>query len=322
MSYSVVVPLFRSESGIDVLVSRLTELSVEFESELEAVFVIDGSPDNSWNVLLERYKNFPFKATLVNLSRNFGAIAATRQGLRHATGEAIVVMSADCQEPLPLIVSLLRAVKDQGFEIAVGVRTKRSDPYLTRLLSGIFWRLFRASHGGSIPKRGVDIFAVSARVASLITGLKESSSSLIGLLYWLGFSIQPIEYVREKRASGKSSWSLQKRFRYAIDSITTFSDSPIVLLVAGGFIGATFSFAYGLVVILRQVIWSQDPKGYVPIFVGLLFIASILLLGMGILGMYIWRIAENVRGRPDSVVWSSAQNFPNINEFDGPSSAK
>lgn len=311
---SLVVPLYKSAGDLDRLLNRLAQINEQIDGQFEVIFVIDGSPDDSWSLLVDQYKTLPYRTVLVRLSRNFGAIAATRQGIRHASGGAIAVMAADCQEPASLILDLFSAVRGGKHEIAVGVRVGRSDPALTRITSSIFWRVFRLMRGGSIPKRGVDVFAFSRKVSEIVGGLRESSTSLVGLLYWIGFEILEIEYVREERIQGKSSWSLNKRIRYAIDSLTTFSDAPIAILIGGGFLGSMVSFFYGILVILRQVIWSHEPRGYVPIFVGLLFITSILLIGLGTLGMYIWRIAENVRGRPESIVWTTITNRTSCSE--------
>lgn len=301
--FSLVVPIYKSESNIPQLLRDLGEICINVGVPMEVIFVVDGSPDNSWEILSNqsRLQGFSFKVLL--LSRNFGAFSAVRCGLEESSGSVLAVMAADSQEPPSLIVSLFREVHDGGSDIAVGIREGRNDPLVTRILSRAFWSVFRILGGHAIPKRGVDVFAITEHVKLRLVQMNESSTSLIGLLYWMGFKRTEVLYSRQQRTTGRSSWSFRKRVKYALDSITSFSEAPIVLLVLMGLIGSIVALLLSIIVAIRQIVWSTEPAGYAPVMISILLVGSLVMIGLGLLGVYVWRIAETVRNRPHTLVW-------------------
>ena len=307
---SFVIPIYRNEENLPQLVESLVAIKSKLGVQIEAVFVVDGSPDNSWNwlttneVLLNE-----FRCHFILLSRNFGALSAVRRGLRQAQDDAICVFAADGQEPVDLLIQMAEEVLN-GHEVVVGIREDRTDPFVTKTLSLLFWKVFRLVGGREFPRRGVDVFAISRRVSATLLELMESSTSLVGLIYWAGFDRKEIPYVRKKRLVGKSSWTFRKRAKYALDSITSFSEAPLIVLIVLGLFGFVASTLFGLYVLLNQVVRSSSPPGYTPLLMGIAIVASTQLLSSGVLGMYLWRVSENVRRRPVTVDWKTVQSIP------------
>jgi glycosyltransferase involved in cell wall biosynthesis len=297
--------VYKNEGSIEHLLNRISEISGAVTGSVEAVFVVDGSPDKSLEVLRSSLPRDGFDAKVLLLSRNFGAFSAIRAGLREARGEATVVMAADLQEPTSLILDMLGIVQRDEADVAVGVRQSRKDGVVSRTLSAVFWKVFNRVSSLELPRGGVDIFALSRSARETLNSFEESSTSLIGLIYWMGFRRQEVPYHRVERQVGKSSWSLQKRINYAKDSITAFSEFPLSVFLWSGVIGAVVSLVFAFIGAFQYIFTSDHQSQREITAIGLLFVASYLMAGLGIIGTYLWRLAENVRNRPDSITWKT-----------------
>ena len=300
---SLVIPVYRNEENIPDLLQALAELARKIEA-FEVVFVVDGSPDRSMTLLSEQLPAMPFAWQLIELSRNFGSFAAIRQGLAIARGEFTAVMAADLQEPAELVHELFRQIGTEEYDLAVGVRTSRTDPPLTRITSKVYWTLYHSLVMQEIPAGGVDVFACNRRFRNALLSLEERNSFFIGQLFWLGFRRVEIPYERRARAVGKSAWTFRRRLRYMLDSVFAFSDLPISVLLSLGALGVGVSFGWSLALVLLKAFGLVDVRGYVAIMLAIMFFGSLLLLSQGILGCYLWRVAENTKKRPISVVLS------------------
>ena len=306
-SVSIVVPVYKNEGSIDQLLHRINEISAAVPGMVEAVFVVDGSPDKSLDTLRSQLPMAGFDAKVLLLSRNFGAFSAIRAGLREARGDATVVMAADLQEPTSLITNMLGIVQRDEADVAVGVRQSRKDGVVSRTLSAVFWKIFNRVSSLELPRGGVDIFALSRSARETLNTFEESSTSLIGLIYWMGFRRQEVPYHRAERRVGKSSWSLQKRINYAKDSVTAFSEFPLTVFLWSGAVGAIVSLVFALIGAFQYIFTSDHQSQREVTAIGLLFVASYLMAGLGVLGTYLWRIADNVRKRPDSITWKTLE---------------
>jgi glycosyltransferase involved in cell wall biosynthesis len=207
---SIIVPVYGNADTITPLLASLSELRQKLNSELEVVFVVDGSPDDSATRLRLGLAQSPLTAQLLLLSRNFGAFSAIRAGLAAARGDRFAVLAADLQEPPELIQEFDERLRSGGCDIVVGTRTARADPLRSRLSSGLFWWAYRRWVQREIPPGGVDIFGCSRQVRDEILALDEGNSSLIGLLFWVGFRRELVPYQRRARPSGRSGWTLTK----------------------------------------------------------------------------------------------------------------
>jgi glycosyltransferase involved in cell wall biosynthesis len=300
---SLVVPVYRNEENIPDLIAALNELDRKIHG-FEVVFVVDGSPDRSAELLARALVNVRFAWQLVELSRNFGSFAAIRQGLALARGECLAVMAADLQEPPELVAQFFRELDANNCDVVVGVRTSRADPPFNRLMARIYWSLYRRLIMRDIPAGGVDVFACNRAFRDALLTLEERNSFLIGQLFWLGFRRAEIAYQRRPRTAGESAWKFRRRLRYMLDSVFAFSDLPISFLLWLGAIGVGVSSVLAVVMIVAWMWGAISVRGYVPIMLAIMFFGSILILGQGILGCYLWRVSENSKKRPLSVVLS------------------
>jgi polyisoprenyl-phosphate glycosyltransferase len=308
-AYSVVVPVYRNEATLGALVERLEGLAEELEEPLEVVFVVDGSPDGSL-MLLRRLlsEEGRFSSQLISLSRNFGSFSAIRAGLAVADGELIAVMAADLQEPASLARDFFRGLAGGEYDIAVGVRTARDDPVGDMLPARIFWWLFRRLVQPAIPPGGVDVFGCTRQVGSQLVRMEESHTSLVGLLYWLGFRRLEVPYVRQPRPVGSSGWGFRRKVRYLLDSIFSFTDLPITVIIAVGALGVAASTIWAIVVLAAWAAGKIHVPGYTPLMLAIFFVTSAILISLGLVGSYVWRTYENSKGRP-SVVPMTHERF-------------
>lgn len=298
---SLVVPVYRNEGSIGDLVDAVGALQKELDGCLEAIFVIDGSPDASYARLRERLPDAGFPSKIVVLSRNFGSFAAVREGLGHATGDFAAVMAADLQEPPELVHRFFRLLESGDVDVVFGVREARNDPWTSRLASGIFWGIYRRFVQSDVPAGGVDVFAVNRQFLDRVIAFEEANGSLLGLLFWMGGRRAFVPYVRLQRIHGKSAWTFGKKFNYLLDSIFAFTDAPIRMLLATGIAGLVVSTALGAMVLIARLADIVPVPGYAGTMLAVLFFGGLNALGLGLVGNYAWRAYENTKRRPLSI---------------------
>ncbi len=306
---SVIVPVYKNEGSLQVLLERLDAIELPPEVERRAVFVVDGSPDGSVELLRAELASWPHPSTLVVLSRNFGSFAAIREGLARAEGDYFAVLAADLQEPPELLVGFVEELESGEVDLVLGRREGRGDKASTRVSSGMFWWVYRKFVQPSMPPGGVDVFACNQAVRAAVLDLNESNSSLVGLLLWVGFRRSEVGYERSARFEGQSSWTFTKRLRYMSDSVFSFTDLPIRVLLVIGIIGSVAVFVAALAVLFARVVGEIDVPGYAPIMLSVLFVGFILTLGLGIVGSYVWRTYDNTKRRPLTIA-QSVETYP------------
>ncbi len=299
---SLVIPVYRNAENIPALADALDNLAGSLDGDLEVIFVVDGSPDNSGQLLLDLAPRAPYPCKVVFHSRNFGAFAAIRTGMEIASGDYVAAMAADLQEPPELMATFFSILAAGRADIVFGQRVGRKDPPLTRFLSNTFWRAYRTFVLPDIPKGGVDVFACNRAVLSAVLSIEEPNSSLVAQLFWVGFRREFVPYERRPRLVGKSAWNLSRRFRYMMDSVLSFSDLPIMLVVWLGAIGCATSLVFGLVTLVARLAGYIHEAGYATQILLTLFLGSLILGVQGLLGLYIWRTAENTKRRPLRII--------------------
>ena len=303
-TYSVVVPVYRNAESLPMVVERLEALQSRLESPLEMVFVVDGSPDDSAAVLRRLLPASSLPSQLLLHSRNFGSFAAIRAGMVAARGRYVAAMAADLQEPPELIEDFFAALESGDWDVAVGVRTKREDPWTSRTNARLFWGLYRRLVQHDMPQGGVDIFACTSAVAQQLGEFGEANTSLVGQLFWLGFRRIEIPYRRAERQHGTSAWSFRKKTAYLLDSIFSFTGLPVDVILALGVLGTVGAFAAAIVVAVAWFAGAIDVPGYTAEMLVLLCATGSILFALGIVGTYVWRAFENTKRRPTSVVMS------------------
>ena len=301
ISHSLIIPVYRNEEFLPEVLQAVEEIARHAAGGLEVVFVVDGSPDNSEAWLLKHLPTFAVPSQLIALSRNFGSFTAVRSGLAAARGEFIAVMAADLQEPPELMSAFFDSLA-QGHDVVVGTRSGRDDPAASQFSARVFWRLYRYLVQPEIPASGVDVFAVSRRARDALLQLDEAHSSLIAQLFWIGFPRAEVPYERRVRKYGSSGWTWRKKATYLLDSIFSFTAIPITLLMFLGFAGTVGFLLLGIALMAARALELVVVPGYTAIMVTILFSASLILLGLGIVGSYVWRAYENTKQRPLGLV--------------------
>ena len=302
---TLVIPVYRNEGSIHQLLDAVESLHHDLNGEMETVFVIDGSPDRCYEILRAALPEKSFPSKLVLLSRNFGSFQAIRVGLQLGNGDRFAVMAADLQEPPELVQEMNRVLREEAIDVVVGVRDGRMDPFLSRIPAQIFWGLYRSYVVPEVPPGGVDVFGCNRQFRDTLLQLDERHSSLIAQIFWLGFRRKCISYVRQERQHGKSAWTLHKKINYLMDSIFSFTDLPIRLLIRIGGGGAFLSGLLGFVVLIAKLFGTITVPGYAMTMLVITFLGGANLLGLGIVGSYAWRAYENTKGRPLAVVLRS-----------------
>lgn len=310
-TFSIVIPVYLNESSIADLVKSLVTLQggLKDSAKVDCVFVVDGSPDNSAKELKNRLEKVNLESRILQLSRNFGSQNAIKVGLAHAQGDFIAVMAADLQEPTSLYEEFFKALSNGKTDIALGKRISRVDPVISKIFSGIYWSFYKRWVNPEIPKGGVDVFACTQEVAKKLTSFNETDSSLVGLLFWLGFEREVIEYSRQERHSGKSAWTFRKKIRYFLDSVYSFTDLPILLIQLIGAIGVSLSLLAGIFILFARLFGYVKQPGYAPLMITMFLTSSAVLFALGIVGNYVSRTYTNAKNRPYAIVASEWTNL-------------
>lgn len=299
---SIVIPVYKNEANIAALLAAMDKLIGSFDAATEVVFVVDGSPDKSYDLLRARLPSFRHPTQLIRHSRNFGSFQAVRTGMAAARGQYLAAVAADLQEPLELVARFFAILSQDQADVTFGVREHRDDPWQSRLFSRVFWGLYRRFVNRDMPSGGVDCFGCNRAVSEALLSVQESNSSLVAQLFWLGFRRQFVGYVRRKREAGRSAWTFGKRLRYMLDSIISFTDLPIMVIIWVGFLTFVGAAIY-TVVLLRAWLANQIAvPGYTATILAVILLGSLILFTQGLIGLYVWRAFENTKRRPLSLV--------------------
>jgi len=293
---SVVVPVFNEEGNLAELHRRLAAVLPSVVDSWEIVFVDDGSRDRSWQLIRDLAAADPHVRG-VRFSRNFGHQMAFAAGLDHAGGEAVVIMDADLQDPPELIPELVARWRE-GHEVVYAVRTRREGETLFKKLTAkLFYRLLRRITQVEIPVDTGDFRLMGRRALEAFRRLPERHRFTRGLVAWVGFSQVGVPYARAARKAGETNYPLRKMLRFAVDAITSFSHVPLQLATWLGFLTSLFAFAYIVVVVVLKFVGISWP-GYTSLMAAILFLGGVQLVMIGLLGEYLGRVYDEVKGRP------------------------
>jgi glycosyltransferase involved in cell wall biosynthesis len=299
---SLVIPVYGNAENLPGLLEALAVLRSKLHDELEVVFVVDGSPDDCYQRLRAALPGHAGRTQLLLLSRNFGSFAAIRAGLEAARGDRFAVLAADLQEPPELILRFEERLVSGCCDVVIGARARRADPLGSRLGSTLFWAAYRRFVQPEIPAGGVDVFACTRQVRDELLALHETNSSLVGLLFWVGYRREIVPYDRRARVAGRSAWTLAKKLRYLADSVFNFSDLPVRVLFRIGVGGMVTSIVGAAVVLVAKLTSRITVPGYTATVLAVVFFGALNCLGLGIIGGYVWRTLENTKGRPNYLV--------------------
>ncbi len=295
---SVVVPLFDEERVIGHLYERLTDVLERNQLNYEIIMINDGSRDDTLAIARQLcHKDGRLK--LINFSRNFGHQMAITAGMDKALGQVVVVIDGDLQDPPEVIIEMINKWTE-GYQVVYGVRKKRKGEGLFKLLTAsLFYRILRKMTAVDIPVDAGDFRLMDRKVVEQLKRMRERSRFIRGMVSWVGFKQGKVEYVRERRFSGETKFPFKKMLKFAIDGILSFSQLPLKFSSILGLLCAAISLVLIIYGFIAKFLYPQNTiQGWTSILVASLFLGGVQLLSIGILGEYLGRIFEEIKGRP------------------------
>lgn len=299
---SLVVPVYFNAGSLPHLFAELGKVEQQLserEVDLELIFVDDGSRDESLARLLE-FRKQREATRVVKLTRNFGAVHCSKTGMKFVSGDAFMVLAADLQDPPGLVLEMVDRWLN-GAKFVICERAKRDDPVVSKLYSWVYYKLLKALVMKDYPEGGYDM-ALMDKV--FLPHLQNSSKSVFTplLAYWLGYKPEVIEYDRPARKHGKSGWTFAKKFNAFLDVMLGFSIRPIRMISGIGVIVALASFVYGGLVVINAMFNRIPVEGFATTVALITFLLGLIIIMLGVIGEYLWRIFEETNKRPETVI--------------------
>lgn len=302
MRLSFVIAVYHNEGSIakthEAIQSILAASCPDLDYEM--IFVDDGSTDGSLREILAVKEIDPTHVKAITFTRNFGQLPAMLAGFNESTGDAVINISADLQDPVDLIPSMIR-LWQSGSEIVICNRTDRSDPFLAKVFSKIAYGILRMSVP-QIPRGGFDFVLMDRKVMDTFNSIDVRHRFFQGDLLWTGYRTSFIPYVRQKRTVGKSQYSFAKKLKVFLDAVLDASFLPIRLISLLGMVTSTLGLIYSIVIFIAWLNGDTPFTGWAPIMIAILIVGGLIMVMLGIIGEYIWRINEEVRKRPNYVI--------------------
>jgi polyisoprenyl-phosphate glycosyltransferase len=298
---SFVIPVYRNERAVTATYDQIHQVCTADlrEYAYEIVFVDDGSDDGSLDELLAlraRDQN----VRVISFTRNFGQMAAILAGFRQASGDLVIQLSADLQDPISLVPRMI-AEHERGSEVVVCHREHREDAVSSRLASRVLYAILRSSFP-QIPAGGFDYILLDRKVVDAFNAVDVRNRFFQGDILWFGYKTTFLPYTRARRAIGRSQYTFAKRLKNSIDAILDSSYLPIRFISLVGVLTAFAGFLYAIDIVYGRLRHDIPFTGWAPIMILILVIGGLLMLMLGIIGEYVWRIYDEVRGKPNYVV--------------------
>jgi glycosyltransferase involved in cell wall biosynthesis len=300
VGFSIVVPIYNEQGNIPELHRRLAAVMTELGESYELIFVNDGSRDQSLELLREIHRR-DTHVRVISLARNFGHQQAVSAGLDYARGRAVIVMDGDLQDPPEVIPQFIEKWQE-GFQVVYAVREKRKEHFLKRMAYRSFYLILRAISRADIPLEAGDFCLMDRCVVDVLTALPERNRFVRGLRSWVGFRQVGLPYERDARFAGKPKYTFGKLVSLALDGLISFSYLPLRLATMLGFGVSALSLVAAAYYLVKKLTTGLRPPGFATQVVLLLFLGGIQLITIGVVGEYIGRVLDEVKGRPAYVV--------------------
>jgi glycosyltransferase involved in cell wall biosynthesis len=298
---TIVVPMHNEAPVLGQFFERIEAATKDLGVAVEIICVDDGSRDETLSGLVQKSAR-DRRVKVIALARNFGKEAALTAGIEAATGDMVVPIDADLQDPPELIAEFV-ARWEEGYDVVYGARADRSsDSAMKRTTAKLFYRIFNGVADLEIPVSAGDFRLMDRQVVEALNRLPERNRFMKGLFAWVGFRQIGVSYVRPERAAGTSTMGYLRLWRFALDGITSFSTAPLRIWSVIGLIGAAVAVIYAVVLILRVLLVGREAPGYASLMVAILFSFAIQMIAFGVLGEYVGRLYQEVKGRPIYVV--------------------
>ena len=295
--YSLVIPIFNEEECLPELLARLDGLMEQLDAPAEVVLVDDGSKDKSYELILDACRR-DARFHAIQLSRNFGHQMAITAGLDFAAGDAVVVMDADLQDP-PEVVLEMAARWREGCEVVHAVRSERTgESAFKRTTASWFYRVLSKLGDVEVPGNAGDFRLVDRKALDAFRQMRETNRYVRGMWGWVGFRQCTVEYERPPRFAGTTKYPLRKMIKFAFDGIISFSSEPLRLALRVGFVLSLLSIMAGVAAIILKLSGALEVPGWTSMIFAVTFLGGVQLLTIGVMGEYVSRIHDEVRGRP------------------------
>jgi polyisoprenyl-phosphate glycosyltransferase len=309
VKYSIVIPLYDEEGILPLLVERLQQIMGQLDGPAEVVMVDDGSKDNTFQLAQAASARDP-RFKLIQFSRNFGHQVAITAGMDATSGDAVIIMDADLQDPPYVILQMVEKWKE-GYEVVYGLRQHREGERLFKTASAsMFYGLLHRIADVETPVDVGDFRLVDRKAMDAFLQMRENNRYVRGMFSWVGFRQGAVPYTREERAVGTTHYTLSKMVRLASNGIMGFSTAPLRLALGTGVFLAFASVIYGVVAIALKLAGESLVPGYASLLFAITFLSGIQLIVMGMVGLYVGRIYDEAKGRPLYVV-RETQGFGN-----------
>ncbi|TGN08053.1 glycosyltransferase family 2 protein [Leptospira ilyithenensis] len=294
---SIIAPFYNEESGAKEFFSRVESVLSKLPYSYEIITINDGSRDNTLSILLSEQKRNP-KIKVLNFSRNFGKEAGLSAGLAFSSGDMVIPIDSDLQDPPEIIPNMIQKWKE-GYEVVYAKRKERAgESWFKKLTANFFYKSISYMSDVEIPRDVGDFRLIDRKVVDAINSMGERNRFMKGIFAWVGFKHTFIEYDRDARFEGNTKWNYWKLWNFALDGILMFSTIPLKIWSYIGFAVSGFAFFYLIFRIIRVLIRGIDVPGYDSTIVIVLFLGGIQLIGIGVLGEYIARVFHEVKQRP------------------------
>lgn len=296
---SVVVPAYDEQEVLPAFHTRLSAVLDDLGCEAEVVYINDGSRDDTFDVMRE-LRSKDSRVAIIDLSRNFGKEIALTAGVDHASGDAVVVIDADLQDPPELIPELVRHWREGGYDVVYAQRMSREgESVLKKATADLFYRLMQRVGGNiQIPRDTGDFRLLSRKAVDALKQLREQNRFMKGIFAWIGFPQKAVPYQRDPRFSGETKWNYWALWNFAIEGFTSFTVAPLKLASYFGLIVAIAAFILGAVIIYQTLVYGNPVAGYPSLIVVVLFLGGVQLIALGIIGEYLGRVFDETKKRP------------------------
>lgn len=325
---SIVVPVYNEEANLEELYRRVTNVMQSINYKYEILFINDGSSDKSLSIM-EYLNKIDKRIKAIDLSRNFGHEIAMTAGLDHATGDAVIIMDADLQNPPEKLPEMI-ALWNEGYEVVLTVREKNEDVgFVSRSASTLFYKILNKITDVKITENSSDFRLLDRKVVDVLRSMEERTRFLRGLIKWTGFRQTTVNFVAPKRFAGSTKYSFLKLLKLSLDGVTSFSTFPLKLATGFGFLVSFAGFIYALYAVYVKLFTNFTMPGWTSIIITVLVLSGVQLITIGIIGEYIGRIYDESKRRPLYVIAkeygfevkskkadATAKSFEEINERD------
>ena len=302
---SIITPCYNEEDSIPIFYDTLTEVLAEIDIECEVLFINDGSSDNTAGVI-EELSEKDKRVAYISLARNFGKEAALYAGLCNASGDYVVVMDADLQDPPSLLVQMLEIIKEGEYDCVATRRVDRKgEPPIRSFFANLFYKLINRFSDTEVVNGARDYRMMSRRMVEAIISMSEYNRFSKGIFGWVGFKTKWLEYENTERVAGETKWSFRKLFSYAIDGIISFSQAPLSVAAWLGGLMTVISFFALIFIIMRKLVYGDPVAGWASTISIILFIGGLQMAVLGVIGQYLAKTYLETKRRPHYIVSDS-----------------